>query len=310
MTVSKSWSQYWSQGHKTSFGNTFNDCYEGVIKDEWRKVFIKLDQPYSILDLCTGNASLIRVAEKEMTNFSAMTFTGIDYAKVLVDEKFLKLENVELFFNRNIEKLPFSSDAFDVVISNFGIEYSCLSKSVSEVARVLKNGGRIEFICHHIESKIIQSSQNELLMLNDMNKKNGAIYCLKKLIISLEKKGESTIIDDSEFWRLKLNESLALLVDKFGDAFYQGDFISFLKFVLKPTTKAKMNAFKVFNEEMIDYKMRLKDMVEAALTPSKLENFISIITDLNFKILIQEPILAEGECIAFKIEAIKNSNLN
>jgi len=310
MTASKPWSQYWSQGHKTSFGNTFNDCYEGIIKSEWRKVFMNMKPEDSVLDLCTGNASLIRLAKQESVCFSAISFTGVDYADVVVDQQFLNLANVKLLFNQNIEQLSFRDNTFDFVISNFGIEYSCLTKSLSEAARVLKDGGRIDFFCHHIESKIIQSSQTELLMLTDIYKNNGAIGCLKKLITSLEKKVGSTSADDSEHWRLKLNECLALLVDKFGATFHQGDFITFLKFVLKPTTKEKMNIFKIFNEEMIDYKMRLNEMVNAAITLSKIEDIMLTLTSLGFIDIVQAPILSEGECIAYKIEAIKKSIIN
>ena len=310
MTASKPWSQYWSQGHKTSFGNTFNDCYEGIIKSEWCKIFVSMKQADSVLDLCTGNASLIRLAKQELDCFSAISFTGVDYANVVVDQQFLNLANVELLFNQNIEQLPFSSNTFDFVISNFGIEYSNLSKSLSEAARVLKDGGRIEFFCHHIESKIIQTSQTELLMLTDIRKNLGAIDCLKKLITSLDTKVVSTNTDDSEHWRLKLNECLGLLVDKYGATFHQGDFISFLKYVLKPTTKEKMSAFKVFIEEMNDYKMRLNEMVNAAITPSKIEDIILTLTRLGFTDMIRAPILSEGECIAYKIEAIKKCIIN
>ena len=305
MTSSKPWSQYWSQGHKTSFGNTFEDCYEGIIKSEWYKVFDKMEQGDAVLDLCTGNASLIRLAEQGLDNFSTMAFTGVDYAEVSADQKLANLANVSLVFNQNIEQLPFYENTFNAIISNFGIEYSDLSVSLPEASRVLKTGGTIDFLCHHVGSDIIQRSQRELLMLKAMHQNQGVVDKLENLIIALENQGDGHNANESETWRLELNQGLAELAEKFTTTFYQGDFISFLKFVLKPTTQEKLNAFGAFSKEMQDYQMRLNAMVNAAITPEKSDDVKRILLSLGFNDITQAPILSDDGCIAYKISAIK-----
>lgn len=302
---SESWSQYWLQGHKTSFGKSFADTYEGVIKFEWQKLFKQLPAKATVLDLCTGNASLIRVAQQSVDNFYDLNFTGIDYAKICVEEDLLKQPNVKLLFDENIEKLPFDSAQFSVVISNYGIEYSCLDKSIQEAARVLKKGGKMEFVCHHTDSIIIQNSNKERLMLNELFKPSGAMDCLENLVCALSDKNIKQNNDNAETWRTQLNENLGLLAEKYGVIFYNGDFLSFLKFIMAPKREDKLKAMDSFKKEMSEYKTRLNEMVDAALTPSKLEIIHSTLSVNGVTITSEAPIVNEEGCVAYKIVGIK-----
>ena len=86
MNSSQHWTQYWEQGSTTSFGDTFKDGYDGVLEAEWREVFTALKPKDCVLDLCTGNASLIRMADKLLSHFNEINFTGVDYADVVKDD--------------------------------------------------------------------------------------------------------------------------------------------------------------------------------------------------------------------------------
>ena len=234
------WSQYWEQGHQTSFGNFFKAGYQGIIKSHWEKIFKSVVNASSVLDLCTGNASLLRLAEGVMNDFSSHSFTGVDYAKISVNDSFEELANVTLLFDTNIEYLPLPDESYDLIISNFGLEYSIFNQSLIEVSRLLKPEGRVEFICHHHDSIIVQANNKELAMLNVILSPGNALDCLFGLLESL-----ASDKLDAESWRHKLNTQLTELNNTFVNEFQPSEFVRFLKFVLKPNVQDKLSKFNI-----------------------------------------------------------------
>jgi len=57
------------------------------------------------------------------------------------------------------EKLPFAQDSFDLVVSNFAMEYAPFDMALSEAARVLAPGGSLILVLHSTDSGITQSSR-------------------------------------------------------------------------------------------------------------------------------------------------------
>ena len=56
------------------------------------------------------------------------------------------------------EALPVPDAAFDLVVSNFAIEYADLARALPELARVLRPGGRSALVLHSADSTITQTS--------------------------------------------------------------------------------------------------------------------------------------------------------
>lgn len=52
------------------------------------------------------------------------------------------------------EELPFPDAGFDAVVSQYGIEYSAMKRSLAEAARVLAPGGRLRFGVHAAEGDL------------------------------------------------------------------------------------------------------------------------------------------------------------
>ena len=271
MKDKKYWSQYWEQGHQTSFGTFFKTGYQGVIKSHWEQVFKSLTKTSSVLDLCTGNASLLRLASGVMSDFSSHYFTGVDYAKVSLNDSFEQLANVTLLFDTNIESLPLPEKSFDLIVSNFGVEYSNFNLSLMEASRLLKPEGRVEFLCHHHKSIIVLANNKELAMLNEMISSGNALDCLFGLLKSLA--GNKRL---AEHWRHKLNAQLTDLNSVFVKEFQQSDFLKFLRFVLKPSVEDKLDKFNLFKEDVLGHRNRLNTLNQAALNKLDIENLPDI----------------------------------
>jgi ubiquinone/menaquinone biosynthesis C-methylase UbiE len=311
MSSHKDWSVYWSQGHKTSFGNAFSHCYEGKLKEAWQEVFTAIESNNKVLDLCTGNASLLRLAEKDMVNFSEVIFTGVDYASISVNDSFTELSNIELLFNVNVENLPLKDNSVDVVISNFGIEYSDLSKSLGEVSRVLSPKGSAIFICHFYDSVFIKSNSQELTMMSTMLESGGVLEILRGLTVALKHKTKYSketesdsylkTVKDAEHCRHLLNQKLEIVANNFPQALHQSDFLIFLKYLLSAKIIDKESELTKFKEEMISHQARLSEMVNAALTKDEIENLPSLFEDKGLLITKKEAIKSQDGAVGYQI---------
>jgi len=60
------------------------------------------------------------------------------------------------------ESLPFGAGDFSLVVSQYGIEYSEMDRSVPEVLRVLAPGGRVRIVAHHRDARPVLLAVDEI----------------------------------------------------------------------------------------------------------------------------------------------------
>ena len=126
----------------------------------WRKKAIKLLKPYKpelILDIATGTGALAI----EALSLNPKQITGVDVSQKMINiakKKIIrkKIENKILFKIAKAEELPFADGAFDIITVAFGVRnFYCLEKGLTEMCRVLKNGGVTAILEFSIPSIII-----------------------------------------------------------------------------------------------------------------------------------------------------------
>ncbi|PKI17095.1 class I SAM-dependent methyltransferase [Colwellia sp. 12G3] len=315
---SEYWNDYWSQGHKTSFGGTFINGYEGIIKNIWEDYFDSLRDNSQVLDLCTGNASLLRLAQNSQHRIRGISFTGVDYAQIDTTDGFGGQAGINLIFGINIEKLPFENKIFNYVISNFGIEYSDLSQSVAEASRVLLSGGELQFVCHCHDSILIKSNRHELEMLIQMFCPSDVLDNLTELIDALtdrevnnpQKSAEQIMkfqeaCKIAERVRLELNESITYMADTFKKPFQESDFIGFLRYLLNSQCEDKQQALSLFKADLHSHKARLTAMINSALTKEQLATLKNLLKKNQLSKLSVNDVVNEDGKIACRISAVK-----
>jgi len=171
----KDWSIYWTRPTVTSFGNIFPENYDGAILDFWKT---QLQGEFRhVVDVACGNGALTWMANEILNGGRRQTrITGVDFASIspfrTLQRNKKDYPSVRFMGNTLAEKLPFGDRSIDMVISQYGVEYTDLEKTIPDLARVLTDAGRMSFVLHDKESIILKGAMLNLegfrLVLNEI----------------------------------------------------------------------------------------------------------------------------------------------
>lgn len=158
------WSNYWKQGQLTSLPQDFKLNYNGNILKEWIKSFKLLAKNSRVLDLCAGNCAISLLTAEYSNSYSLnLDIYAVDAAQINKQSIIQKnpsqskyLSKIHLFPNCPVENIEFESNQFDLITSQYGIEYCQWDVSAQQIYRLLKNGGEFTMISHSGSTKIIK----------------------------------------------------------------------------------------------------------------------------------------------------------
>ena len=169
------WGPYWERPTITSFGDMFPNNYDASILDFWQRQLT--DRTGHIVDVACGNGALTWIANEILNRDGEKTrITGVDFADIAPFRVLRRnrddFPSVRFIGNTPAEKLPFKDGSVDMVISQYGVEYTNLDETVPELSRVLVPAGRISLILHDKASTIIKGATAPLAdfrtVLNDI----------------------------------------------------------------------------------------------------------------------------------------------
>lgn len=167
------WDRYWAYGNVHSFSQVAGGNYQGAVADFWRARFEALADGSRVLDVATGNGAIALLALEAGDRLSRQfEVHGIDLADIAPEEQVEdpslteSLKRIKFHGRTAAELLAFENDSFDMACSQFGLEYSDMSRSIPELARVLKPGGRLAAIMHHGDSVLLRATREELAQLD------------------------------------------------------------------------------------------------------------------------------------------------
>ena len=158
------WNNYWQGRSAKASGNALlgvgienND----VLTTFWQKIFNEKSKSTKIVDFACGAGSVLTHANE--MGFSALT--GIDVSKNAIDVLKAKLPKVSGVVGA-VDKTPFDTAIFDMVVSQFGFEYAggaeAIISTATEMTRILKPGGQIVLVAHIDGGAIASGCQRSL----------------------------------------------------------------------------------------------------------------------------------------------------
>ncbi len=193
-----SWSRYWATGALHSCGSSFADNYDGEIAQFWISQLRNLRPQARVLDLATGNGALPRLF-LEHSPIQSVEIDAVDLAAVSPQwPAVLPAEaRARLRFHQGVraEQLPFPPASFDLVSSQYGLEYTDLQASVAEILRVLAVHGRVALVMHHEDSLPVTLGRREMASLDWLLCASGLMASAEKLVVYMARLGTQAGLD-------------------------------------------------------------------------------------------------------------------
>jgi SAM-dependent methyltransferase len=160
------WTRYWQDGHEASCGPVASDRLSGDLWDSWRAIFLACPAGGRVLELGCGNGALLRRAlETTDQDGLGLELTGIDLAEI---QPYEGTGRIELRGGVAMEQLPFADAGFDIVFSQYAFEYSDWQRSIAEMIRVLRPGGKFGLLMHSAASRIVERSARQCAALEHL----------------------------------------------------------------------------------------------------------------------------------------------
>jgi len=146
----KAWQNYWTDGRASGAIGCLPDAtpeIELLQKEFWESSLGKLRRKAKIVDLATGDGSVLRLIHGIRKDFKLI---GIDYSSELPATP----KHIKLHANVDMEDMPFAKKSVSAFVSRFGIEYGNVDNIAREIMRTLMPQGSFAFLMHHSDSPI------------------------------------------------------------------------------------------------------------------------------------------------------------
>jgi len=166
MTV-QHWETYYRGGAIATCPMGPDTTYTLELRDLWLAFFAAIDDGGRVLDVGCGNGAIALLA-KEAASAVGRRFEihGADLASIdpprHVANGASLFAGIEFHAGMPCERLGFETGTFDAVSGQYALEYTDTPRSLAEVRRVLRPGGRALFIMHHDHSVLIRNAGESL----------------------------------------------------------------------------------------------------------------------------------------------------
>jgi ubiquinone/menaquinone biosynthesis C-methylase UbiE len=165
-----------------------------VIARFWHERLSALPAGARVLDIATGNGALPRLLLDACPD-AAVVCDAVDLAAIqpawLADLPGTQRARLRFHGGCAAEALPFGDGSFDLVVSQYGLEYSDLERSLPEVRRVLAPGGRIAFVMHHAEARPVQLAAIEIDHIEWLLAPGGLLDTARQLLPAMAQAGSA-----------------------------------------------------------------------------------------------------------------------
>lgn len=264
------------------------DCLASCVPDNpataeqiaktWRAWFAEFSDGSRILDVATGNGIVLaHAAASARSNGRSFVLTGVDLAaidpKKYVSNLDQDLRSASFLGGVPAEKLPFAADSFDVVASQYGLEYADLDRALSEAARVLTAGGQLLWLAHSENSEIVRQHRQQVDDVDYLLSPRGPVYVMNKFVERQRKRKDFTYSRDmltasfSEAEDYCRDHPPAEIVRELC-----GEFSNLLNrgFADRPADLAKK--LTLARQRLISHRDRIRSLVAAVMTPDRIES--------------------------------------
>ena len=163
------WASYWKSGARHSLPHDFSGNYDREVAAFWTNRFSNVPAGGAVLDVCTGTGAIALLARDALSD-SSVRISAVDGAAVdlptlqkIWPDRVADLQGIEFVFSCPLERMHElgPKGPFDLVTSQYGLEYCNLATAAPLVAAVLKPGGHLAMVTHASSSEMAGTMADE-----------------------------------------------------------------------------------------------------------------------------------------------------
>ena len=259
-----------------------------VLTAFWQDIFTAMPAETKIIDFACGAGSVLMQAQAA----GLSNLTGLDVSQNAIDMLKSKMPSVEGHVGY-VDNTSFDASSFDLVVSQFGVEYAGSSanivQAIKEMTRLLRPEGKIVLVTHIQNGAIAQGCQRSLEQIALVDQ-SGFFKSAKDALKAITKSQLSVAPVDKDI-AMKAMETLNATakpimawLKQLGPS--KQEFARFAYHLLESTHKLMTNVQKYeldeclnwldgMQSEVLAYKGRMSSMIEAALS----EELVAKISD-------------------------------
>lgn len=288
----RSWTNYWATGALHSCLGSFEGNYAGEVPEAWRGALAALPPGATVLDLCTGNGALPALFLAEPAGAGIARIHAVDLAQIRPEwvQQLDPAQRDRVAFQGGImaESLPFEDASFDLVCSQFGIEYTDLPRSLAEIARVLKPGGQLALVVHDTDSLICRNAREErthLAWMAEHNPIERAAALCRFVARAGTPEGRQALAADpaAEQARLRLNEVMAAMTLRAQEHVVPDVLVQSQRTIFEAIQAAMrsgdaevgLQGLAWLRNQLVESDLRLAELLGCALDESKLDGLLA-----------------------------------
>ncbi|MDH3419947.1 MAG: class I SAM-dependent methyltransferase [Gammaproteobacteria bacterium] len=325
--TSDQWSQFWSRDTVTTFVRPFDGNYDEEFADFWNTQFSRLADGARVVDLATGNGAIALLAQSySIEHGKALELVGIDYAEIdpagmLAAHENLQplLAGIEFRGGVRIEATGLDDASVDLLTSQYGFEYADAIGAVAEASRVLKPGGRMALILHHVGSTVVEHAREGLdqvqfcLQKEEIDKRVAALVTVMGEAVTPEQRRALKSNRKAESLRKKLNASLTRIKQrsqKYTDPEgFMGVMVPNLLKVFSDYKEAgtaqKLKHIRDVRAAFDAYRERMADLAGAALSPAMVDALVERFEAAGFVVEKRGSLHYKGSLMGWTLELEK-----
>ncbi len=267
------WENYYRGGLLATCPTGAAGSYDLEVRQAWVDFFKPLADDTTIVDVGTGNGAVILIARQTAAGLNKhWNLHGTDLARIdpvaYVPDGARQFSGVQFHPGTAAENLPFDDSSMDAICTHYVLEYTDIASTLAEFQRVLKSGGRAQFIVHHNQSRLVDSA-NWSIREAEIIKQLG-VYRHLRQIINIEGNPEQVVKKRTDELRTSLRK-LKLEFQHASNAGYGSIYKATLEAVQKLLEMRKQTTAAAVEKEIDRVRAelraavrRVKDLVKAA----------------------------------------------
>lgn len=318
------WTRYWQAGALHSLAGSFDGNYSGAIRAFWEQAFAPLGAGDRVLDIGTGNGALPALL-CELRGDALPRTDAIDLASP--DPAWLASapgpcrERIRFHAGLPAEDTGFADARFDLAVSQYGLEYSDLARSLPEVARITANGGRLALVVHHAGSRLAGVARAEVRMIDWLRAPGGPMEQAAGILpyMELAARGErERLVSDPEAGQARAGFNAAMQAleefagrEQFPDALFdaRGQIMSRIEAIMRGRMDAGQaaQAHHDHGQALLEARLRSLELCEHALDEAAVQRLLADLGQAGFSEAEAAPLHHGEHLVGWAIRATRSA---